>query len=169
MTAIAEAHNKVTVSYDWNWLATVQVPSSYYNETSGMCGNFNQDPDDDLRGPNGASLSSITDWIREWKEDDQDPFCFDVCPGHCPNCNEEKKAQYRGDDQCGSLLKKDGPFRDCIKKVNPEKFFDACLFDVCMNDGAKTILCQALDTYAKICLNQGVNVYDWRTATDCRK
>ncbi|XP_077312503.1 IgGFc-binding protein-like [Lithobates pipiens] len=167
MTAIVEAQNNVIVSYDWNWLATVSVPSSYYNATSGMCGNFNQDPNDDQRGPNGASLSSITDWIREWKEDDRDPFCFDVCPGHCPNCNEENKAQYRGDDQCGFLLKKDGPFRDCIKKVNPEKFYDACLFDVCMNDGAKTILCQALDTYVKICLNEGLKVYDWRTATNC--
>ncbi|KAM5132323.1 IgGFc-binding protein-like [Mantella aurantiaca] len=167
LSAMVEAQNGVTMSYDWNWLVKVTVPSSYYNTTTGLCGNFNQEPGDDQRGVNGASLPSVADWIREWKVDDQDPFCFDACPGQCPECDEEKKGQYRGDGQCGLLLKEDGPFRDCLAKLNPKNVYDACLFDVCMNDGAKAILCQALDTYAKMCLNEGVKVYDWRKSADC--
>ncbi|XP_072283431.1 IgGFc-binding protein-like [Pyxicephalus adspersus] len=167
LSVLLEADNGLIVSYDWKSLATVTVPSSYYNKTSGLCGNFNQDPNDDQSDLNGKPVTSITDWIKEWKEDDQDPFCSDFCSGQCPNCAEDKKGLYRGDDHCGVLVKEDGPFRDCMKKVDPKSLFDACLYDVCVNGGAKVILCQALDTYAKMCLNEGVKVYDWRATYGC--
>ncbi|XP_063798275.1 IgGFc-binding protein [Pseudophryne corroboree] len=169
LTATVEAEGGLVVTFDWNWVATVTVPSSYYNSVSGLCGNFNQDPKDDQRTPKGAPVGSIIDWAGSWKVYDRDPFCFDVCPGVCPTCDEKKKLQYKADNNCGIISKKDGPFRECFPKVSPNKFFDACLFDVCMNDGAKLILCQALETYASTCLNEGVKLYDWRAPSGCPK
>ncbi|XP_030398777.1 IgGFc-binding protein-like [Gopherus evgoodei] len=38
---------------------------------------------------------------------------------------------------------------------------------MCLNGGAKNILCQALEAYAAICKKQGITVYDWRTPSGC--
>ncbi|XP_075697037.1 IgGFc-binding protein-like [Rhinoderma darwinii] len=169
MTAIVETESGVTATFDWNWHATVSVPSSYYNAVSGLCGNFNQDPTDDQQSPNGTRVDSTVDWAGSWKVYDRDPFCFDSCPGQCPICEESKKKLYGGDDKCGIMFKKDGPFRECISKVSPNKFFDGCLYDVCLNDGAQVILCQALESYASTCMSQGIQIYDWRTPSACPK
>ncbi|XP_075462272.1 IgGFc-binding protein-like [Ascaphus truei] len=117
-------------------------------------------------------MTSIVDWAGSWKVYDRDPFCRDVClvPGTCPTCEESKKNQYGGEQYCGIIVKNaNGPFRECPSKINPDNFFDSCLYDLCMNDGAKVILCQALEAYASTCMKQGVTIYDWRTPSDCPK
>lgn len=169
LNAVIKIANGIVVTFDWNWYCTVTIPSSYYNLVSGLCGNFNEDPKDDQKAPNGTIISSIIDWASEWKLYDRDPFCFDYCPGECPVCEEEKKIQYGNEKACGMLFKKDGPFRECSKEVDPKKFFNACLFDVCMNDGAQSILCQALEAYSTTCLGKGLKIYDWRTPSGCCK
>ncbi|KAM4016701.1 IgGFc-binding protein-like isoform 2-T2 [Anomaloglossus baeobatrachus] len=169
LTGTVETKSGVTATFDWNWRSSVSVPSSYYNVVSGLCGNFNQDPNDDQKSPNGTLVNNTVDWASSWKVNDRDPFCFDSCPGQCPTCEESKKKLYGGDDNCGLMLKKDGPFRDCISKVSPDNFFDGCLYDVCTNDGAKLILCQALESYASTCMSQGIRIYDWRTSSNCPK
>ncbi|CAN2388181.1 binding of sperm to zona pellucida, partial [Pristimantis euphronides] len=169
LTAVIETECNVTVTFDWNWHVITKIPSSYHNSISGLCGNFNQDPNDDHKSPNGTQVSSITEWAASWKIYDRDPFCYDHCSGQCPTCEESKKKLYGGNDYCGILFKTDGPFRDCITKVSPNKFFDGCLYDICTNDGARNILCRTLETYASTCLSQRVKIYDWRTSMKCPK
>ncbi|XP_069804822.1 IgGFc-binding protein-like [Dendropsophus ebraccatus] len=169
LTATVEVDFGMTVTYDWNGYVTLELPSTYSNVVAGMCGNFNEDVNDDKKSPNGTLVSSIVDWAASWKVNDGDLFCFDSCPGKCPTCDDAKKQKYGGDDNCGLIGRKNGPFRGCFSKVNPEKFFEACLFDVCVADGANTILCQSLETYAAACLNQGVKLLDWRTPSNCPK
>ncbi|XP_066465361.1 IgGFc-binding protein-like [Eleutherodactylus coqui] len=169
LTVSIEAECGLLVTSDWNWQTTVTIPSSYYNATSGLCGNFNQDANDEQKSPNGTQITSTIDWAASWKVDSPDQFCFDHCPGKCPTCNEAKQQQYSSENQCGIILRENGPFQGCISKVDAVKFFKACLFDVCMTDGAKIILCQSLETYASACLNQGVKLLDWRTPSNCPK
>ncbi|KAM4703003.1 IgGFc-binding protein-like [Rhinophrynus dorsalis] len=169
LTVIVETDFNFTVTYDWNWHVSLTIPSSYYNAVSGLCGNFNENPNDDQRAPNNTQIPNIIKWAGTWKVYDQDPFCWDYCPGDCPTCEESKKLEYGGEKFCGLIFKADGPFRECTTKFTPNTFFYNCLFDVCMNDGAKVILCQALETYASICMNQGVKIYDWRTPSNCPK
>ncbi|NWI69052.1 FCGBP protein, partial [Todus mexicanus] len=60
-----------------------------------------------------------------------------------------------------------GPFRACHALVAPQDFYRNCLYDVCVNDGAKTILCQVLEAYATTCRKRGAPVQDWRTPAGC--
>ncbi|NXY91683.1 FCGBP protein, partial [Alcedo cyanopectus] len=60
-----------------------------------------------------------------------------------------------------------GPFRACHEVVRPQEFYRDCLYDVCMSDGAKSILCQVLDAYAATCQQRGALVQDWRTPSGC--
>ncbi|XP_069057211.1 IgGFc-binding protein-like [Pleurodeles waltl] len=156
------------VSYEWNWYLLVTIPSSYYGTTCGLCGNFNQDISDEMMTPDGTKMSSIVDWASSWKVIDHDLFCFDTCTGNCATCDEDARARYESEDFCGLISKvADGAFRECHVKINASDFFDSCVYDVCINNGAHQFLCQALDSYAKTCRKQGVKIYDWRTPSGC--
>ncbi|XP_075462277.1 IgGFc-binding protein-like [Ascaphus truei] len=156
------------VFYEYNWHVVVTLPSSYYGATGGLCGNFNQDPKDDKISIDNKPVTAVLDWAKSWKVNDRDPFCWDFCRGNCPTCDDSKKGLYGGDQYCGIISKAaDGPFRECHPKVSPNNFFDSCIFDVCINGGAKALLCQALSAYASTCRKQGVKIYDWRTPSGC--
>ncbi|NXC23137.1 FCGBP protein, partial [Corythaeola cristata] len=62
-----------------------------------------------------------------------------------------------------------GPFKACHHLVKPQDFYRNCLYDVCLGDGAKQILCPVLEAYASTCKKHGAVVHDWRTPSGCRK
>ncbi|XP_069057919.1 IgGFc-binding protein-like [Pleurodeles waltl] len=166
--ALLQTHFGLKVSFDWKWHLIITIPSSYYGSTCGLCGNFNQNPRDDKQTPDGTKVTSIVDWAKSWQVPDRDPFCFHVCKGVCPTCDDRKRALYGSEQFCGIISKTtNGPFRECHSKFNPDNFFDNCLYDVCINKGAKQFLCQALNVYATTCRKEGIKIYDWRTPAGC--
>ncbi|XP_030069242.1 IgGFc-binding protein [Microcaecilia unicolor] len=168
LNAVLQTKFGLKVNYDWNWNLLVNVPSSYYGNMCGLCGDFNQNPNDDQKIPNGTIVSSLVEWAGSWRVDDQDLYCWNVCPGNCPACDESKKELYESEQYCGLINKAmNGAFRECYDIVNPKHFFDSCVFDVCTNEGAKQILCQALNAYAAACRKGGAKIYDWRTPAGC--
>ncbi|KAM8927862.1 IgGFc-binding protein-like [Pelodytes ibericus] len=166
--AVVQTDFGLIVTYEYNWHVVITLPSSYYGATGGLCGNFNQNVRDELIGSDNKVATSVINWAKTWKINDRDRFCWDICTGRCPTCDDSKKSLYSGNYFCGLISKTvDGPFRECQAKVNPDNFFDGCIYDVCVNGGAKLFLCQALDAYATICRKQGVKIYDWRTPSGC--
>ncbi|NXG40189.1 FCGBP protein, partial [Dromaius novaehollandiae] len=63
--------------------------------------------------------------------------------------------------------KKSGPFQHCHAVVNPKVHLDNCVYDLCMNDGLQSMLCQALKTYADKCRAAETAISDWRTPSQC--
>ncbi|XP_066196418.1 IgGFc-binding protein-like [Sylvia atricapilla] len=158
------------VSYDWNWHLLIDLPSSYFRHVRGLCGNFNLKPLDDIPEA-GDNITAIVTWAKSWKSADSeanDPICWDYCDGACPVCDEEKKELYGGNHYCGIIKKSfQGPFRACHNIVKPQDFYRNCLSDLCLSDGARSILCQVLETYAATCRKSGAVVHDWRTPSGC--
>ncbi|CAM4677740.1 unnamed protein product [Lepidochelys olivacea] len=156
------------VGYDSDWAVIVTLASSYFGSTCGLCGNFNGDSDDEETLSNGTKASSVLAWVGSWRVEDSDPACRDSCQGKCPVCEESKRQLYGGDSHCGGISKAiGGPFRECHPRVNPDEFFHSCVYNVCLNEGDKSILCQALEAYADACREHAVTVYDWRTPSGC--
>ncbi|XP_075046975.1 IgGFc-binding protein-like [Mixophyes fleayi] len=155
------------VSYEYNWYATVTLPSSYYGLTGGLCGNFNRNDKDEKITVDNRPVNSIAEWATSWKVKDDDPLCFDSNVINFPNCDNSQKSQYKDDKQCGLISKINGPFRECYSQVDSQTFLENCLYDVCINGGAKQFLCQALSAYASICRKRGIKIYDWRTPSGC--
>ncbi|XP_061222414.1 IgGFc-binding protein-like [Neopsephotus bourkii] len=56
------------VTYDEDWAIMVAVPSSYFGATCGLCGNFNEDPEDEMRLPDGTQAATMGDWAESWRE-----------------------------------------------------------------------------------------------------
>ncbi|XP_059334435.1 IgGFc-binding protein-like [Ammospiza nelsoni] len=158
------------VSYDWNWHLQINLSSSYYRHVRSLCGNFNLKPLDDIPEA-GDNITAIVTWAKNWKSADfevDDPICWDYCDGVCPVCDEKKKELYGGYHYCGIIKKSfQGPFRACHNVMKPHDFYRNCLSDLCLSNGARSILCQVLETYAVTCQKHGAMVHDWRTPSGC--
>ncbi|XP_075047174.1 IgGFc-binding protein-like [Mixophyes fleayi] len=157
---------KLKVLYDWDILLKITISSSYYNSVCGLCGNYNDKPQDDLNNGNVA-LSAI-DYGKLWKvKDNSDASCWDDCNGACVSCTVKQKILYGNSENCGILTSSTGPFKVCHEKITPDIYKDNCAYDLCLNDGFKQILCQALKAYSDACAREGIQVGDWRNATEC--
>ncbi|XP_030069375.1 IgGFc-binding protein isoform X2 [Microcaecilia unicolor] len=168
LNAVLQTNFDLKLMFNWNWHMELTLPSSYFNVTRGLCGNFNGDPEDDMTYPNSTQSSSIIEWAASWQVNDRDPFCFHNCPNVCPTCEESDRQLYGSEQFCGLINKTtDGPFQECYALVNPNNFFDNCIYDVCMNKGAKIILCQALNAYATTCQKKRAKISDWRMPSGC--
>ncbi|XP_068098405.1 IgGFc-binding protein-like [Hyperolius riggenbachi] len=167
LNAVLKTDFGLTLSYNYDSCVVIQLISSYFNLTRGLCGNFNQNNGDEKMTIDNNLVPSIIDWAKSWKVPDLDPFCFDFCPKNCPSCSEDERSLYGGDKQCGLIRKTDGPFRECFGKNDTDTSYMNCLYDVCIYKGAKKFLCESLKDYADICRRQGVTIYDWRTPSGC--
>uniref|UniRef100_UPI0037E7E52E IgGFc-binding protein-like n=1 Tax=Semicossyphus pulcher TaxID=241346 RepID=UPI0037E7E52E len=158
----------LVVKYDCNMRLLVTVPSSYYNHMGGLCGNYNGDWGDDLPDPRSSSVPIVLKMIKQWKEKDSDLFCHDNCGGRCPYCPPKQQEHFRNPKQCGIMSKEDGPFSACHKVVHPSMYLDNCVYDVCVNKGARRFLCDNLKSYNDACMSEGVKVDPaWREQTKC--
>ncbi|XP_051914405.1 IgGFc-binding protein-like [Hippocampus zosterae] len=153
----------VVVRYDGNHFMDIKVIRDYKNVLCGLCGDYNGDYKDDLRQPNGSLTSDINEFGHSWNTD---PQCKKPNPTD-PGCTEEEESLYESSAYCGLLLDKNGPFAVCHPKVNPNNYFQDCVFDLCALDGAKPVLCEAIEAYASECQDRGVDIGPWRNETFC--
>ncbi|XP_067318499.1 alpha-tectorin-like [Anolis sagrei] len=86
-----------------------------------------------------------------------------------PVCGEEQKLIYKGDQYCGILIRKDGPFRHCHGIIDPTPYFDGCVFDTCQYHGQHDALCNAISVYLAACQALDVQIEEWRSDTFCKK
>ncbi|XP_056600893.1 IgGFc-binding protein [Triplophysa dalaica] len=156
------------VKYDWNMMLYITVPSSYYQTIGGLCGNYNGDRRDEYSDPKGTMLSSVIEFAKSWKVPDKDLFCNDDCNGQCPSCPSTLQEQYKQESNCGIIAKKDGPFASCHAIIEPNIYVDNCVYDVCINNGARLFLCNDIQSYVGACMSAGIKITgNWRTLSNC--
>ncbi|XP_055082658.1 alpha-tectorin [Periophthalmus magnuspinnatus] len=155
------------VTYDGQHYASISLPSSYFNNTCGLCGNYNDDPADDPLLPDGSLAESVVELGGSWRAEDTDWRCTDGCAQNCSVCDPASEAFYFRPDYCGLINKTDGPFRDCRAVVDPTAFVYSCVYDMCSNKDNITTLCQAIQAYALACQALGVTIRSWRSRAFC--
>ncbi|XP_073670729.1 IgGFc-binding protein [Paramisgurnus dabryanus] len=165
---IISADFGLQVKYDWNMMLYITVPSNYFQTVGGLCGNYNADRRDEFADPKGTVVSSVLEFAKSWKVPDKDLFCNDDCNGQCPTCSASLQEQYRQESNCGVMAKKDGPFANCHALVDPNIYVDNCVYDVCINNGARTFLCNNIQSYVGACMSVGVKITgNWRMISNC--
>ncbi|XP_019725167.1 alpha-tectorin isoform X1 [Hippocampus comes] len=155
------------VTYDGQHYASISLPSSYFNNTCGLCGNYNDDPADDPVLPDGTLAETVAELGGGWRAEGADWHCTDGCVDNCSVCDAQTEAFFFGPDYCGLINKTDGPFRDCRAVVDPTAFVFSCVYDMCSNKDNITTLCQAIQAYALACQALGVTIRPWRSRTFC--
>ncbi|XP_026549084.1 IgGFc-binding protein-like, partial [Notechis scutatus] len=156
----------LSVSFDWYSYARVIVPDSYANALCGLCGNANQDQNDDFLMKDGTQAEDEIQFANSWKMKDI-PGCSSGCTKNCPVCSDAEKQTYQGPSYCGILTRKSGPFRQCYDAIDPQSYFDDCVYDTCVYEGHHKALCSAISSYVTACQAQGIQVEQWRSPSFC--
>ncbi|XP_059181102.1 alpha-tectorin-like [Centropristis striata] len=157
------------VSYDTNHYVRISLPYTYQNATCGLCGNFNNRPEDDFRTRQGELVSSDVVFANSWQAaGDDEPGCEAQCGGlDCAECTEDQTSLYSNNAHCGILQNSSGPFAVCHERLPPQNFVDSCVYDLCVGEGYQPILCQALNSYASECQQNGIQLPSWRRQGFC--
>lgn len=164
---VLETDFNLRVSYDTDHSVEVKVPTTYFNQTCGMCGNFNNRREDDYMMPNGQQAADSNELGESWQVPDSDSSCG--IPDPSPPCSAEEEKLYRSDQFCGMLTARPGSFEKCLAVINPQSYFETCFYDLCALNGGQEVLCAALEAYADACQAAGVTLLPWRNATFCRE
>ncbi|KAL5248251.1 hypothetical protein ACHWQZ_G017435 [Mnemiopsis leidyi] len=124
--------------------------------TEGLCGNWNGNSGDDLfrNDPNAHG--------EKFKQFDENcpapPPPYDPCNAIGPN------AKTQAEEICNRLI--EDPFSACGNVVpvgdTKEGLFNTCMTDVCHCKLDETCACPQFDAYAQKCIENGVDLNDWR-------
>ncbi|KAF5889113.1 alpha-tectorin-like isoform X11, partial [Clarias magur] len=152
----------LSVSYDGSWLARVTVPGNYSGATCGLCGNFNDDSNDDFRLQSGALTLSASEFGADWKVGN-DTACNHGSEDEYLSCRDPSRAQ----SLCAIITDNQGPLSFCHAHVDPEAYFNECVFDLCLSEHRNDVLCRSIETYISACQSANVRIYPWRENTTC--
>nr|XP_011437301.2 uncharacterized protein LOC105335200 isoform X1 [Crassostrea gigas] len=173
-----EVYSELGVQVNWDGFQAVeiQLTKSFQNQTCGLCGDYNQNPDDDWRlGPECDVTGEITENFNKFGNSyvvksyaDNNPTCSHNCfaPPEEPECKETEKqiAEY----YCNQVFDLNGKLKSCLTRMEPsdlEQYKTSCVYDVCwVNDE----ICKIASQLVKDCQNNyGMNLTDWRSPKLC--
>ncbi|XP_078464279.1 IgGFc-binding protein-like [Lampetra planeri] len=153
----------LTVTYDADHYATVTVPGAFKGRLCGVCGNYNDNEQDEFTMPNGTVTTSVTEFGNSWV---QEAGCDQVILPP-PACTEAMLSTYRGDSFCGLISNPNGPFAVCGTILSAFNFLESCVFDMCATGGDRDVLCQSLSAFASACQAHRATIQAWRQQINC--
>ncbi|KAK2876066.1 hypothetical protein Q8A67_020162 [Cirrhinus molitorella] len=154
----------LSVSYGF-WTVNIVVPADYNGVVCGICGNFNGHPEDDFLTPSGALAPSADQFGAEWMVED-DMSCHHGSGDQSLLCQDESTTLISR-ALCGIIKDNQGPFSFCHGYVDPQAYFDSCVFDVCISENSNNILCHSVQAYVSACQSANAIVYPWRENASC--
>ncbi|XP_043569127.1 mucin-19-like [Chiloscyllium plagiosum] len=154
--------NGITVIWDKRTRLSVTLDEKWKNKVCGLCGNFNDDIEDDLKtkwnyvvtspvelGNSWKTMHSCPNTVNQTFPCDRNPYCLAWAQRRCNIINS-------------------AVFQACHKKVNPTPYYDACVEEACACDleGKYLGFCTAVAVYAEACNKVDVCIR-WRTPDLC--
>ncbi|KZC09215.1 Hemocytin [Dufourea novaeangliae] len=149
-------------SYVVNFAFALTLPSHIFGGTiEGLCGNCNDDSEDDLRKQNGEVTSDMQDFGGSWLVNDS-PHGINLITDACTSNNQSKCILPPADqDPCRRLLN-DKDFGSCHNFVDPMPYLMCCQDSLCTGGG----FCDSFEAYARKCQQIGVCLI-WRSSEVC--
>uniref|UniRef100_T1IP83 BMP-binding endothelial regulator protein n=1 Tax=Strigamia maritima TaxID=126957 RepID=T1IP83_STRMM len=154
----------VKVLWDGDSFLEISVPPSYQRHLCGLCGNYNHQPNDDLRTRKGNIVGEgdSVEFGRSWRVGSLKQCSRpERLPVRDPVCLLRWDVRIRAVRHCNAL--KSVVFVKCHRRVNPVL---SCLLDMCECPEKRRCYCEALTAYAHECARAGIQL-SWRNETDC--
>lgn len=188
MQLFMETDFGLKVAFDWSSLLLVTLPRDLYNVSCGLCQGVPLSP------PTITATEWGMAWAE--RDAFCQVGCRDSCPrcGLGDGSVMQEAADANMDDAadgakagirlhfgnglyvfvepeavrlCGFIIDREGAFARCHSKVAPAFFYQSCLQDTCLDQGALETICNWLQIYAGTCQLQGVPIPGWRSSTLC--
>lgn len=93
----------IRIRYDWDVFLFIKIPSSFFENVCGLCGNYNGNKDDDMETSARARVSNVVEFGKSWKVREECSGCWDDCYGPCPPFLPEVGAIYKAPEFCGIM------------------------------------------------------------------
>ncbi|CAF2561121.1 unnamed protein product [Rotaria sp. Silwood2] len=163
----------------WDSQTYVDITVQSNSEMSGLCGNNNDNFDDDFKSANGASQLNVFDMAQSWQTSVQCSSEKNQSINNDPCGDSLVHAQRRmwAQNKCDLIKIKssifNNPFEICIEKMEThliEKYYQACLYDACHADhgGDCESVCTVLSAFAAECQSTiKTPIIKWRTSDRC--
>ncbi|XP_037329243.2 IgGFc-binding protein-like [Pungitius pungitius] len=166
---IVETDFGLTVQYDWNENLAVTVPGLFAGSVCGLCGNFNNQADDDLTTPSGSVAGSVAALGKSWRVPGaaDDASCQDGCGDQCQSCPLSEVQKLEKQIFCSALPQNFVQLLGCQPDIDTEIFTSNCMLDLCKGEAVNTYLCKTVQGYAEICQRSGAKGTNWRESTEC--
>ncbi|KYO22189.1 hypothetical protein Y1Q_0000775 [Alligator mississippiensis] len=137
----------------------ISLDDSYHNQTSGLCGNFNNIQTDDFRTISGVVENSASAFGNSWKTMASCPDIKDSIKDPCANsADKEKFAKH----WCTLLSNTSSAFASCHSVVDPSSYIKNCIYDTCNAEKSEEAMCAVFSTYSRDCATRGVHLTAWR-------
>ncbi|XP_022111480.1 von Willebrand factor-like, partial [Acanthaster planci] len=151
----------IRVDWDRATSVSVTVDGKYYKKTCGLCGIFDDNRANDFTTRQNEQ-ASVTVFGHSWRKSDSCPMPQE--PDHM--CDLFPMRREYAISECKKLIYH-SVFKECHKVIDPEDYYDNCVFDTCgcNRGGDCECLCTAVTTYSRQCSEQGLTVFDWRYVT----
>ncbi|XP_075444784.1 SCO-spondin-like [Ascaphus truei] len=182
----------VRVKFDGGNNVYVTVTSDLQGRTKGLCGVYNEDPEDDFTQVGGSISPHAAGFGNSWRVQNpntevgikpsqqqsrrqcslvEDWLCEDTAEmGHSCDAPGRDDIRLEADAICHKLLS--GPFIQCHHKVDPSGFYDTCMYTYCQDAGTRRAraasVCQTFTSYSRECAQQRIYI-EWRKAGFCEK
>ncbi|KAL9966350.1 hypothetical protein ACROYT_G024405 [Oculina patagonica] len=159
---VLETDLGLTVTWDRGTRLYITLDPKFKGQTCGLCGNFNDDRNDDFMTPQMLPETLANDFGDSWKVEST---CPDAVVPKNPCATNKHRAPW-AHKMC-SVIRRD-VFKPCHDVVDPDPWYDACYRDACACDsgGDCECLCTAIASYGHECCKHGVPI-KWRTQELC--
>ncbi|XP_073720146.1 SCO-spondin isoform X2 [Misgurnus anguillicaudatus] len=160
----------VRVKFDMENTVYVTVTAEHQTATLGLCGVYNNNPDDDFTTSSGSVSQYAASFGNSWRVQDQkSQICNDAAElGHSCDLTTDVALRRNAETACHRL--KEAPFLHCHHRVDPGPYIDTCLYLYCSLGASErnAAVCDTLAGYVRECAQQHI-VISWRGAGFCER
>ncbi|XP_061877506.1 SCO-spondin isoform X2 [Entelurus aequoreus] len=160
----------VRVKFDMVNTIHLTVTAEHLATTRGLCGSYNNDPNDDFTTIHGTVSQYAASFGNSWKvPDQQNEGCSDAAElGHSCDISGDMSLRRQAQSMCHQLL--EIPFTQCHTRLDPAAYIDTCLYLFCSlpPKEREAAVCDTLASYARECAQQHV-ILLWRRDTLCAR
>ena len=151
----------VRVSWDGLYRVDVTVSTSWRGQLCGLCGDYNNDPNDDFRMPDDTLTNSPIEFGSSWQYTINGSRC--APPPDLIPCSSDLMAEAQS--RCAAMQQ--ASFATCNGVVDPHPFIESCEYDYCYCNemNREECYCNSLAVYAAACAANGVIVPNWRSGS----
>uniref|UniRef100_A0ABM5F8L8 Mucin-5B-like isoform X2 n=1 Tax=Pogona vitticeps TaxID=103695 RepID=A0ABM5F8L8_9SAUR len=156
-----EIFHGMTFIWDMKTTVIIQVTPSFQGRVCGLCGNFDNSPNNDFTTRGQSVEMHAQAFGNSWKVTSS---CSDT--NKMDLCANQPSKLILGQKQCGII--KSEVFGACHSKINPTPYYESCVSDFCGCDsvGDCECFCTAVAAYSQSCNRAGICI-DWRNPKNC--
>uniref|UniRef100_A0AAY5K163 VWFD domain-containing protein n=1 Tax=Esox lucius TaxID=8010 RepID=A0AAY5K163_ESOLU len=131
---------------------------------AGLCGNFNNNQGDDLKGLSGVTEGTAIGFANTWKTRASCPDITRSFESRSLSLENEKYAQH----WCSQIADPKGLFAPCHATISPDMYKENCMYDTNNCEKSEDCMCAAVSSYVHACSAEGIQIKNWRD-TICTK